>query len=174
MIEEIVLKLQDDDSSKIEDCYFFYGFIRSLAPMVCLEVGTHKGVMALTIASALKDNENGGHLWTCDPVDLKQQENIDYFAELEPYITYEQKKGQDMVVNNIDFLFIDGFHEKEWVVAEIKALFPRLSKCAVVLFHDCGGDNEYVGVNEAVLASGFTTILLPTRTRMRIYSNFAL
>jgi predicted O-methyltransferase YrrM len=173
IIEDMVAKLTDDDASKIEDCLFFYGFVRSLSPEVCLEVGTHRGVMALSIAKALKDNGHG-HLHTCDPIDLNQQDNFNAYPDLAPLITYERKQGQDMEVDKIDFLFIDGYHEKKWVEAEIKALFPRLSKQAVVLFHDCGGDNEYVGVNEAVLQSGYSTILLPTRTRMRIYSNFVL
>lgn len=162
--------LPQDDSAHEGQKLIMYSFIRSMMPRVVVEVGTHRGVTALYLAHALYDNKKG-HLITCDPTDYGQEETFDKFPELRKYITFKKEKGKDLDVRSIDFLFIDGFHEKPFVLAEIEALFPRLTKESVVFFHDAGGDNEMVGVNEAIKEAGIKTILLPTEGRMHLYSN---
>lgn len=163
--------LPQEDSAHEGQKLIMYAFIRSMKPNKVVEIGTHKGVTALYLAHALYDNGKG-RLWTCDPHDYEQEKTFGRFPELKKYITYEKKMGKDMEVDGIDFLFVDGFHEKPYVLAEIEALFPRLTKESVVFFHDAGGDNEMVGVNEAIKAAGIKTILLPTEGRMRLYSNY--
>lgn len=172
-LKEKIDELPQDSSAHEGQKLILYSFIRSMKPKVVLEVGTHKGATTLYLAQALFDNKFG-HLWTCDPVDYGQDRIFSRFPDLAPYITYEKMKGKDMEIGRIDFLFIDGFHEKQFVLEEIKALFPRLTKESVVFFHDAGGDNPSVGVNEAIAEAGIKTILLPTEGRMALYSNFKL
>ena len=165
--------LSQEDSANEGQKLIMYSFIRSMKPEVVVEVGTHRGVTALYMAHALYDNKKGT-LITCDPFDYGQEETFNKFPELKKYITFKKEKGKDLDVKNIDFLFIDGFHEKPYVLSEIESLFPRLTKESVVFFHDAGEDNEYVGVNEAIKEAGIKTILLPTEGRMHLYSNFKL
>ena len=173
-VGDILKTVPDDDSTYPEDKLFIYGLVRSLSPEVCVEVGTHRGQTALFISQALRDNGHG-HLITCDPIDWGQRDYIQGFHELAKLITCLSCSGDRLEADKIDFLFIDGFHQKGNVLSEINHLFPKLSDHAVVLFHDSGGDvPDSVGVNEAVEESGIKTILLPTKGRMRIYSSFKL
>ena len=80
--------------------------------------------------------------------------------------------GKDLDVKDVDFLFVDGFHEEEHVLAEMEHFLPRLTENAVVVFHDCGGDNVQVGVNAAIKKLGLETAFLPTTNTMRIYGKF--
>lgn len=170
-------EVPNDDSTHLEDRLFIYGLIRSLKPEICVEVGTHKGLTALCIAQALHENGKG-MLVTCDPFDYRQEDNFRKFPQLHKRIIFKKEEGESLNVRafgEIGFLFIDGFHQKEPVLAEIKNLFPQLSDKAVVLFHDSGGDVPgSVGVNAAIEEAGIKTILLPTKGRMHLYSNFEL
>lgn len=152
MIQEIE-ELPMDDSTTIELREYIYDLVRTEKPSICVEVGTHKGVTALYIASALRDNEKG-MLYTVDPTDYGIENILKGFDDVRPHITYLQKKGIELEIDNIDFLFIDGFHEYECVRDEIQHFLPRLNDGAHVLFHDCGGDNEFVGVNRAIDEAG--------------------
>ena len=169
--KEKIDALPQDNSAHEGQKLIMYAFIRSMKPERVVEIGTHLGVTALYLAHALYDNKKG-HLWTCDPYDYKQEETFSKFPELKEYITFQKKKGEDLDIDKIDFLFVDGFHEKHCVLAEIKALFPRLTKEAVVFFHDAGGDNAFVGVNEAIREAGLKTLMISGEGKMRLYSNY--
>jgi len=166
-IEEIAR----DDSAHLDQQMLMYWLIRGMKPETVVEIGTHRGVTSLYLAHALYDNGTG-HLYTCDPIDYQQRDNFDKIPELSEYITYYQKKGIELDFNNIDLLFVDGFHEYKAVLDEINYYIPRLSGEGVVVFHDCGGDNELVGVNQAIEDSGIEATWIPTAGKMRIYCKF--
>lgn len=182
-VDEIEKDVQQDDSSSLGEKLIIYSIIRAIKPSVCVETGTHKGKTALYIAQALYDNKKG-HLWTAENNDRFAEESIRYFSrypELSEFITFEKIKGEDLKIKidgisaQIDFAFIDSFHEKEVVLAEIKALFPQLSKHAIVIFHDCdiesGSQN---GVNQAIEKAGLKTLWMPTQNNIRIYQHSKL
>lgn len=119
-------------------------------------------------------------LITCDPYSYNQQETFDKLPELGKYIEYYQQKGEDLyklIETNkidlnkqfIDFIFIDGFHEYECVVNEVKTLYKYLSPTGLIVFHDCGGDNAQVGVNRAIKDMGLQTVLIPTTNYIRVF-----
>lgn len=159
----------DDSSSKTEQL-FLYALIRAIKPKVVVEIGTHRGLTALYMAAALHENGEG-ILHTTDPFEYGQEEHIGKHPELKRQIMIHKKRGKDLDVSDVDFLFVDGFHEKEHVLAEMAHFMPRLSKKAVVIFHDCWGDNEMVGVNEAIEKLGLRTAFIPTDNAMRIYGH---
>lgn len=171
--KEQIDALPQDDSAHEAQKLIFYSFIRSMKPETVVEVGTHKGATTLYLAHGCYDNGKG-HVYTYDPFLYGQMENFAKFPELDEYITFIQEPATNCNLESIDFLFIDGFHEREHVLAEIDNLFPLLSKESVAFFHDSGGDNARVGVNAAVEEAGIKTILLPTEGRMHLYSNFKL
>lgn len=167
--EQIDLEVPKDDSTSMGEKMLLYWLIRDMKPKVVIETGTHRGLTSLYIAHALYDNGEG-HLTTCDPnPEWYSNGNFAKFPELAPYITYEQKMGKDLDIQNIDFAFIDGFHDFKDVLPEITMLMPKLNKSAVVVFHDCWYGNTD-GVNEAIEAYGLQTIWLPTKNAIRIYS----
>ena len=171
--DEIERDVQQDDSASFEEKMIIYSIIRATKPDICVETGTHKGKTALYIAQALYDNKKG-HLWTVDPNEDFAREAIRYFdryPELKKFITFRQIEGKDLKIKNIDFIFIDSFHEKEVVLEEMRNFLPGMNKGAMVLFHDCGGDNESVGVNAAIDELKLKTVMIPTENVMRIYSH---
>jgi len=160
-----------DDAARIDQQMLLYWLIRGSKPKICVEIGTHRGSTALYLAHALYDN-GLGKLITCDPYDYGQDDTFKQIPELNNFIEFRKQRGNELDVDNIDFLFIDGFHEYEAVRDEILYLFPRLSSEAIVVFHDCGGDNELVGVNKAIEEAKIKTVWLPMSGKMRIYNKY--
>lgn len=166
--ELIHKEIPKEDSTSEGEKRLLYALVRELKPEVIVETGTHRGMTTLYLADAVYHNGKG-HIYTCDPFEWGQVGNFRKFPELEKLITFQLIKGSELKVDNIDFLFIDGFHGKQDVIDEVNALFPRLSKRAIVIFHDCwyGNTDE---INEAVEELGLKTIWLPTKNAIRIYS----
>ena len=171
LFERMSTEIPADDSASVGEKMLLYWLIRDLQPEVVIETGTHRGLASLYMAHALYDN-NKGHLHTADPFDWGQPGNFAKFPELDSRITYYRKDGSEMIdkLENIDFAFIDGFHEVKDVVPEIKNLLPKLTKGATVVFHDCWYGNTD-GVNEALEECGLTSIWLPTKNAIRIYQH---
>ncbi len=167
----IIREVPADDSTSHGEKMLLYWLIRELKPQTVIETGTHRGLTTLYLAAALEDN-NAGHLHTADPnTEWGQLGNFRKFPTLEQRITYYPEMGETMInrLTDIDFAFIDGFHEVKDVVPEIQNLLPRLSERAIVVFHDCWYGNTD-GVNEAVEECGLQSIWIPTKNAMRVYS----
>lgn len=167
--EEQIRALPDDDSANWEMQMWFYWTIRAMKPTRCFEIGTHRGKTTLYMAHALYDNGHG-IIHTADPRDWGQVENFQKFHDLALHIAPHLKAATSVDVQDIDFLFVDGLHEAVHVREEMNYFFPRLTKEAVVVFHDCGGDNSQVGVNDALRE--VETTWLPLGGKVRIYSPF--
>ena len=166
-------EIPSDDSTSEGEKMILYSLIRELKPEVVIETGTHRGLTSVYLAQALLDN-NKGSLYTCDPNDeWGQNGNFRKFPEFNTIITFFNQMGKEMLKHfrdgKIDFAFIDGFHGKHDVIPEIKALLPKLSENAVVVFHDCWPLNESDGVNEACAEMGLHSVWLPTKNAIRIY-----
>ena len=169
MYAEDIEKLPQDDSAHRSLRDWIADHIRKEEPQVCVEIGTHRGVTALRIANELR-NVGSGLLYTFDPHEYGFLENLKKFPELNDFVRYRQIKSVESDVYDIDFLFVDGRHEYKIVREEIKHFLPRLTRGAFVLFHDCGGDNELVGVNQAIDEAGLETTLLDfAGSKSRLY-----
>lgn len=169
--DELNESIAQDDSASDTERMFLYALVRAIKPKVCVEIGTHRGLAALYIANALHDNGEG-ILHTTDPIDYDQKTNVTKFYKLSNFVKTYLKKGCELDIKDVDFLFVDGFHEEEPVIEEMKHFLPRLTENAVVVFHDTGGDNVQVGVNAAIKKLGLETAFLPTTNTMRIYGKF--
>lgn len=172
---EVIEKFRDGDAMVQEEGLFLFGLICAIKPSICVETGTHKTLSSHYIAMGLKWNyerfNHKGHLWTTDPYDWGQEANLKY-SPFKEWITYQRIKGVDLEVDGkIDFAFIDGFHEKEEVYAEIQHFLPKMAKNGIMVFHDCDDIpecNERM-VNAGIKEAGLKTVYLPTKNRMRIY-----
>lgn len=147
----IVQEVPVDDSTAPEEKELLYNEIRKLKPKVVVETGTHRGLTSLYLAHALHDN-GGGHLHTADPYEWGAKGNFRKVPELEKHITFYLDRGSKMIeqLQEIDFAFIDGFHEKVEVLEELDVLLPRLTTGAVVYFHDTNGSNIHCDVPGAL------------------------
>lgn len=140
--------IKTDDSTAEDEKKILMDSIREHKPMVIVETGTHHGLTACYLAEVAK--EYGGHVHTYDPYNHNADENIAQFPELP--ITVYRERGDSCSLPVIDWAFIDGYHEKEEVLSEIDAIFPRLSDGAVVFFHDTNGRNPFCDVPSAIEA----------------------
>lgn len=168
--------LRDGDAITPSEGELLYALVRAIKPSICVETGTHKGLSTHYIAQALEDNDLG-FIFTCDPIDWGQQ-GIFSNSLLKNRISFQPIRGIELKINSseiltIDFLFIDGYHGKQDVIEEIDYFFPRLSKNALVVFHDCD-DNEISNttmVNAAIFEKGLKTTFIKSANRMRIYEH---
>lgn len=168
--EQILKEIPQDDSTAHEEKVILYEAIKEAKPEVVVEIGTHRGLTSCYMLMALDENEKG-HLHTADPYEWGARGNFRKFPELEKRVTWYQKPGKELVhdIDKIDFMFVDGFHEKEYVLEEIDALFPLLTEGAVVFFHDTNGSNAYCDVPGAIEARGLEVEYLKTPNGMAKY-----
>ncbi len=168
MLDEIKKEIPNEDSASEEEKMILHDEILKLKPKVIVETGTHRGLTTMYLALAVQKN-GIGHIWTADPFEWGASGNFRKFPELEKLITYEQIEGKDLKVEKIDFMFIDGFHEKVVVLEEINALFPHLNDGAVVYFHDTNGSNASCDIPGAVQEAGLKVEQINTLNGMMRY-----
>lgn len=165
---KFLTEVPSEDSTSVEEKMILHDAILKLKPKVVVETGTHRGLTTLYMLEAIRQNGEG-HLWTADPFEWGARGNFRKFAEHEPLVTYEQIPGKNLEVDGIDFMFIDGYHEKIEVLAEIDALFPRLNPGAHVYFHDTNGSNPSCDVPGAIDERGLKVEYLKTLNGMAHY-----
>src|SRR3990167_7989976 len=73
-------KMFNSAGTEVEISEFLYSLVRILKPKLVLETGTHKGISSTYIGQALRDNNRGGKLITCEIF----QENINDAKALWP------------------------------------------------------------------------------------------
>ena len=170
---EEILKLPQDDAAEKGELILLYGMVAALKPHYVVETGTHKGVSALAMAAAMFDEDIDGVIHTADPRGWGAEQNAAKFPHLAQYIDFQRCRGDEMNVDGkIDLLFLDGLHERDEVLSEFEYLKPKMSEDCVVVFHDAGGDNAQVGVNEAVKKLGIPNVAINTHNSIRVGSYY--
>lgn len=166
--DKFISEVPGEDSTSREEKIILADAILSLKPEYIVETGTHRGLTTLYMLEAVRQNEKG-HIWTFDPFEWGAAGNFRKFPEHEKFVTYEQKPGKDLTVEKIDFAFIDGYHEKAEVLAELDTILPRLNKDAHVYFHDTNGSNASCDVIGALEERGLEVEYLKTLNGMALY-----
>lgn len=168
--EQIKQIVPADDSTDIDEKMILYNEIRKKKPKIVVETGTHRGLTTLYLAHACYDNGHGD-VHTADPYgyNWKPQQYFNQFDELNKHITYYEVRGSQIPVEDIDFLFIDGYHEPEEVLEEIDALFPKLNKNATVFFHDTNDENALCDVKKALRERELDVDYIETKNGMAKY-----
>lgn len=120
-----------------EEADLLYGIVRMLKPKVCLETGTYLADSAFRIGQALRDNDNGGHLTTCDTTNEMVDAARSKLASLP--VTVIKSKGVDLIAGTeppFDFVFIDS-GSPEVRAEELHLLGPHnVSPYGIVVVHD--------------------------------------
>jgi glycosyltransferase involved in cell wall biosynthesis len=124
---------------------------RSLRPKTFVELGTHFGYSYFTFCHAIQDLGIDAKAfavdhWAGDPQAGEYQEqvfsNVDayndtYFKDFSKLLRMNFDDALNIVPNaSVDLLHIDGLHTYEAVKHDFFSWLPKLSKYAVVLFHD--------------------------------------
>jgi predicted O-methyltransferase YrrM len=119
-----------------------------------VEIGTGTAWTAVALALADKDRR----VVTFDPVVWPQRGSyLDLGGdEARERITLVEGPGEEGAADReepVDFLFVDGSHERARTIATFQAWRPHLAPGAVVAFHDWGSA-EYPEVTEAIRELG--------------------
>lgn len=165
--EEIIREIPCEDSTSREEKIILMQEILDRKPKVIVETGTHRGLTTCYMGLAAK--EVGAHIYTYDPFEWGASGNFAKFLDLP--ISYYQQPGVTCNLENIDFAFIDGFHEKFHVVDELNILLPKLSKGAIVYLHDTNGVSESCDVPGGIDEVGLKVKYLKTQNGMAVYEN---
>jgi len=165
-----------------QSAWLLYGFVRSLRPESCVEIGSAQGWSACHIGLALRENVRG-KLYAIDPHHPTSWNDTDAVDTLpilrqnlrrcgiERYVEIVRSTSEEAARNwtaPIDFLFIDGDHSYEGVKRDWTLFSPHLTRFGVTVFHDAtwelhGPNRPDMGVPrflEDLRAAGYPLITL--------------
>lgn len=118
---------------------FLYGLVRLTKPLRILETGTHKGISASYMATALKENGKGS-LTTIefDPGNCNESLALFTALMLNPYVQVMQMDAATYPVtpDEFDIIFLDT--EPHLRFAEFVRYFPALKPGGFIGIHDLG------------------------------------
>jgi predicted O-methyltransferase YrrM len=122
----------DSGTISIYDARLLYILVRTLKPKVIFEIGTWIGTSAMMMAEAMRKNDNGGKIYTCDVNTFYSVDNS--YADIITPINAFSDDALDQIPpdSKIDFVFTDG----ELTFKTIAKLKPKLSPEAVIATHD--------------------------------------
>jgi predicted O-methyltransferase YrrM len=113
-----------------------YLLIRARRPRVVLEMSPNAGWSTSWILHALRDNGNGGQLWSYDLHDTCTKFVPAYLASGRWHFVQGDVRNTIQSAPAFEYLFIDSDHSKPFAEWFVSALFPRLSPGTVVSVHD--------------------------------------
>ncbi len=130
--------------------WLLHGLARAMAPRVCVEIGSARGLSACYIGLALK-HTGRGRLYAIDPhtaTAWNDADSVDTLAVMErnlrifgvrDYVTIVRTRSDAAAAKwsePIDLLFIDGDHSYEGVKRDWALFSPHVRSMGVVVFHD--------------------------------------
>lgn len=129
-----------------------FSLIASLQPKRVVEIGTNAGGSARIIASAMNYAGVAGKLATIDIAPKVVFDGLEGNVEMRSFIgdsAITVKYAAEWLGGEVDFVFIDGSHEYQDVLSDIRACLPymrRVDGASHMAFHDC----FYLGVSMAI------------------------
>jgi len=124
---------------EVEVGEFLYGLVRMIKPEAILETGTHKGISASYMATALKENGKG-KITTLEfePQHWEIANNMFQIMGLQSWIISSLQDASTYPVkeNEFDFIFLDT--EPHLRFAEFLRYWPALKPGGFVGIHDLG------------------------------------
>lgn len=116
--------------------WLLYGIVRATKPLFCVETGTHKGLSAMFIGSALRDN-GYGKLATIDIENRGQEKIIRDRGISDEWISCHIMESTSFIpFEKIDFLFLDAEHGYDAVIEELEYFRIYLSGGAIICIDD--------------------------------------
>jgi len=128
-----------------------------------VEIGSYYGASSCFIARGVEGSQTGGRLFCVDTWmnDAMTEGNRDTYQQFRnntlPYggiitpLRNRSSEAAELVHTEVNFLFVDGDHSYQGVVTDIQAWFPKLSRDALVIFHDYSwAEGVQKAVNEFV------------------------
>jgi predicted O-methyltransferase YrrM len=141
-------------SLEAQEGWLMYGLVRAMRPATVVEIGRLEGVSTQWIGSALRD-AGKGHVHSLDIMTKREAT-----ARLAPLVEQgivtvhefsshdEEAEALAARIGKVDFLFVDGDHTTESVMADVATWFP--TDPDTVVFHDVGQERVRAGIEAAV------------------------
>lgn len=142
---------------------FGYDLIANLKPKTVVELGTAAGTSIFSFAQAAKDNSVECKLFAIDSWDgdvhagkydgsvyesvVKIRNSVYPDVHIELLKMYFEEAVSRFTDSSINLLHVDGLHTYEAVKHDFVTWFPKLSKDAVVIFHDISEHKGDFGVH---------------------------
>ena len=115
-----------------EDCRILYLLVRYYKPTIIFEIGTWIGTSAMVMAEAMRKNNNGGTIYTCDVNNYYALDET-YSDVIKPINAFSDEALQHLPEETkIDFVFADG----ELTFKTIKKMKPMLHFESIIGTHD--------------------------------------
>ena len=142
---------------------FAYWLVAALNPKTLVELGTHGGGSYFSFCQSVIDNKLDTKTYAIDTWMGEKQAgfyseslfkkvmdfNIEHFDNFSTLMkmTFDEALNE-FDDNSVDLLHIDGFHSYEAVSNDFRTWYPKLSKEAIVLFHDTHEIKPGFGVHQ--------------------------
>ena len=142
---------------------FAYWLVAALKPKILVELGTHGGGSYFSFCQSVVDNKLDTKTYAIDTWMGEKQAgfyseslfkkvmdfNIEHFDNFSTLMkmTFDEALNE-FDDNSVDLLHIDGFHSYEAVSNDFRTWYPKLSKEAIVLFHDTHEIKPGFGVHQ--------------------------
>ena len=142
---------------------FAYWLVAALKPKTLVELGTHGGGSYFSFCQSVIDNKLDTKTYAIDTWMGEKQAgfyseslfkkvmdfNIEHFDNFSTLMkmTFDEALNE-FDDNSVDLLHIDGFHSYEAVSNDYRSWYPKLSKEAIVLFHDTHEIKPGFGVHQ--------------------------
>ena len=142
---------------------FAYWLVAALKPKTLVELGTHGGGSYFSFCQSVIDNKLDTKTYAIDTWMGEKQAgfyseslfkkvmdfNIEHFDNFSTLMkmTFDEALNE-FDYNSVDLLHIDGFHSYEAVSNDFRTWYPKLSKEAIVLFHDTHEIKPGFGVHQ--------------------------
>ena len=142
---------------------FAYWLVAALKPKTLVELGTHGGGSYFSFCQSVVDNKLETKTYAIDTWMGEKQAgfyseslfkkvmdfNIEHFDNFSTLMkmTFDEALNE-FDDNSVDLLHIDGFHSYEAVSNDFRTWYPKLSKEAIVLFHDTHEIKPGFGVHQ--------------------------
>ena len=142
---------------------FAYWLVAALKPKILVELGTHGGGSYFSFCQSVIDNKLDTKTYAIDTWMGEKQAgfyseslfkkvmdfNIEHFDNFSTLMkmTFDEALNE-FDDNSVDLLHIDGFHSYEAVSNDFRTWYPKLSKEAIVLFHDTHEIKPGFGVHQ--------------------------
>ena len=137
------------DNLNVEKIYLIDSYERlyikseEVAPSIIMEEESEYSVFIE------KDHNFDGIIYNFERCHDIAKGNLKKFSDRTSFIKKRSSDAVNDVSNNIDFIYVDGNHNYEYVKQDIELYFPKLKKGGVMAGHDFSAG--YLGVARAVL-----------------------
>ena len=126
----------------VEDLELLQRCCERIKAAYVLEIGSADGGSSVVLGAQVK--QRAGHLYCIEP--KPKQRMVDNMAkyELDNYYTIIPKASPWVpfyaVPDELDMLFIDGYHEIRWCLADYHYWGPKVRAGGIIVFHDYEGN----------------------------------